>query len=256
MKKVLVTGAAGKVGQLLARAWANEYRLTLIDLVKPRGGAGATFILGDANDIDLLRANLQDANAMIHLATSGHIADGWDDLVPTAFTATWSAFQAASDARCERVVFASSLNIDLRPQKPYSAAKLWGEMLARRYTAAHELSVICLRLGTVAAYTEPALSAGNRRLGYVLTFQDLIRLFTCAVEAPAAVRFGVFNGISNRRHPRFSIEAARTVLGYEPRDDVYALARRALVTPAGIWSLVRRSVRKARRIVSGKDSGP
>jgi hypothetical protein len=105
----------------------------------------------------------------------------------------------------------------------------------------------------VAAYPDPVMRVGNRRVGRVLTVGDMFRLFTCAVEAPARLRHGVYFGISSARDPRLSIAAARSELGFEPQDDPHALAWRFLLTPAGVVDLLRRGVRKARRIVLRRD---
>jgi hypothetical protein len=126
-------------------------------------------------------------------------------------------------------------------------------MLAARYAELTGISTICLRLGALVERSDPVLRIGNRRKNLVLTFGDAVRLFTCAVEAPAHVRHGVYCGISYRHNPRLSIAAARRELGFEPQDDPNALAWRFLFTPAGIVDLVRRGLRKAWRMMHGRD---
>jgi NAD(P)-dependent dehydrogenase (short-subunit alcohol dehydrogenase family) len=249
-KRILITGAAGRVGSALARAWENDYSLTLLDQVQPPAVHGARILLVDVNDIDAVRASLEGIQAVVHLAVSGTAAQHtWDTLVPTAFTGTWSVLQAASEAGCERVIFASSVLVPLDPKAPYSASKRWGEMLAARYAELTGISTICLRIGPVAQYGDPALRLGHGRTDRVLTFGDMVRLFTCAVEAPAHIRHGVYCGISYTRNPRLSIASTRRELGFEPQDNPYALAWRFLLSPAGVVDLLWRGLRRARRII-------
>ena len=180
MKRILITGAAGRVGSTLARGWAQTYQLTLLDIVQPPAIPGARSLLVDVNDIDAVRAAVEGIDVVVHLAVGGANAlQTWETLVPTVFTGTWAVFQAASEAGCDRVIYASSITVILDPQAPYSASKLWGEMLSACYAKYAGLSTICLRLGAVAGYPDPVMRVGNRRAGRVLTVGDMVRLFTC-----------------------------------------------------------------------------
>ena len=63
----------------------------------------------------------------------------------------------------------------------------------------------------------------------MLTYHDLAKLVVGSIEAPDALRFGIFHGVSNNRWKRLDISDARERLGYEPEDDAFVLA--GLVEP-------------------------
>ena len=253
MKKVLITGASGKVGRVLSRTWNGTYDLTLFDVVQSPPTSRGRVLRSDVNDINSVRDSLQGVSVVVHLAIGGNIEDSWEQVAPIAFTGTWAVFQAAAEAHCERVIFASSVMIDVAPSRPYSASKLWAEKLASRYAQLAGLSIICLRLGACAGYSDPVLSIGSRQLSHVLTYTDMARLFTCAVEAPASLRYGVYYGISNMKHPRMPMMPTRDALGFQPGDDVHALAWKSLLRPAGLAGMARRGLRKTWRRLHGED---
>jgi hypothetical protein len=81
--------------------------------------------------------------------------------------------------------------------------------------------VLCLRFGAVAS-RETAFDP-NGLLHTILTLEDLARLMVACIEAPDDLRYGVFHALSNNRWNRLDISETRSVLGYMPEDDAFAL---------------------------------
>lgn len=235
-RRVLITGAAGHLGRVLAHAWRHDHDLVLTDLRPLHDMAGTRVIQADLRQVGSERDLCAGMDTIVHLAISGNLGDPPARLSPVNLEATRRLLTAASAAGCRRFVFASSLSIALYPETAYARAKLEIETWARALAENSTLSIHCLRLGWVLAPNARALWPGGRNLDYVLTHSDMVRLFTASIDAPAAVHFGVFDGISdNGGDSRLAdLEPARRELCYHPRDNAHALARRNARSPLGI----------------------
>ncbi|CAK0737885.1 NAD(P)-dependent oxidoreductase [Gammaproteobacteria bacterium] len=235
-RRILITGAAGRIGQILARAWANVYDLVLVD-VRPAQNASVPILQIDAAESDVMRNLCQDVDTVIPLAISGNMHDNWNALIPVNLTATQTAYLAASEQGCRRIIFPSSIQIGLNPNSPYTRSKTWGEKLGRRYAKRTSLSVICLRLGRVLPADAPGIIPGTWFLDHVLTYGDLVRLFTASVEAPDEFRYGIFWGLSANTFNRFDISETCRVLGYQPQDNAFLLAEQTAKSWHGRWRM-------------------
>jgi nucleoside-diphosphate-sugar epimerase len=104
------------------------------------------------------------------------------------------------------------------PPKPvslYGASKVWMEALAHVYAMTHGLSCICVRIGWATPAGWP-----DRRMVFPswCSMRDLTQLLEKVIQAPASLRFDIFNGVSDNRCRWADIEHAREVLGYAPED--------------------------------------
>lgn len=237
--RVLLTGAAGQIGSILLASLAEQYEWLLTDLRPPVDSRGHPFTPADIADLTALRSLCQGMDTVIHLAAMSRPDSAWQDLYSPNLLGVQTVFQAASEAGCRRVIFASSLQAvdgDARdaqiredaqpnPLTLYGATKAWGEALAAYYAGQKNLSVLCLRLGWVKARNDHSLVPHASHLSYVLTHEDLVRLVVACLQAPPEVHYGIFHGISNNRWKRLDIRQAREVLHYQPQDDAFELAR-------------------------------
>lgn len=273
--RVLLTGAAGKLGRVILGHLGARYDWILTDLQPPPETRGRPFIAADLGDGDALRALCRQVEAVVHLAAMANEKAAWQELWRPNIAGVYNLFEAACEAGCRRVVFASSLHavgghppeVRLRADAPpcpgdlYGATKAWGEALAALYAGRRNLSVICLRLGWVMARTDRRLVPGAPFLDAVLTHEDLIRLVSAALEAPADMRYGIFPGIS-RNGGRQPIEGSSgTLLGYQPQDDAFVLARknsavfgrfRARRVAGRLRSILRRNTRRRADVSEGE----
>jgi NAD+ dependent glucose-6-phosphate dehydrogenase len=230
-RAVLITGAAGLFGGILRRHWGARYRLRLSD-IRPVDDLAPheQFVAADIVDYGQLLKACQGMHTVVHLAAyPGDGAEFYDTLLNLNIIGAYNAFQAAHEAGCRRLVFASSvdvvkgywdegeipLDVPIYPTNLYGASKSWGEALARVYAHQHGLSCICVRLcnpgfdqaGTWDA--EDFISGMSRR--------DAASLLALCVEADS-IDFAVVNGISNHRHGRLDLKGTRQILGFEPED--------------------------------------
>jgi dTDP-4-dehydrorhamnose reductase len=245
-RRVLITGAAGLVGQVLARAWRHRYDLTLTDIRPMEPTSWARFLPADLCQVGIERTLCAGIDTVVHLAISGNLRDPRDQLLPVNLDATPRLMEAAAEAGCRRLIVTSSLSIALYPETDYAQAKLETEADARALAQSSALSIHCLRLGWVVASTNPALWPGCRDIDYALTHGDLVRLFTASIESPSSVHFGIFDGISDNGQASVlaNLAPTRRILHYEPLDNAHALARRKLYTLRGIVRLLKQWVKK------------
>ncbi len=189
-----------------------------------------------------MRALCQGIDTVVHLAAEPHPEAPWESLLPANIVGVYNVLEAAHESGCRRVIFASSINavagypdemqvrtsMPVRPFNLYGATKAWGEAVACYYADQRGLSAICLRIGWVRRRDSPDLRPDHPYLSFVLTYEDLGQLVEKSIQAPDSLRFGIFHGVSNNRWKRLDISDARTVLGYEPQDDAFALAEQAV----------------------------
>jgi nucleoside-diphosphate-sugar epimerase len=240
-RRILLTGAAGRIGGLLIDGLAGHYELSLTDRRTPAQTRGYPFLPADIAQIEALRPLCCEIDTVVHLAADPQPRALWESLLPNNVVGVYNVFQAASEAGCRRVVFASSMYVvngypsddwPLRsdvvpnPASLYGATKAWGEALGSYYAHQQGLSVLCLRLGIVMARDDRRLHIRNPLVAWALTEEDLVRLFIAAIEAPNDVRFGTFHSLSQSRQLPLDLGETRRVLRHVPQDDVSVLARK------------------------------
>jgi nucleoside-diphosphate-sugar epimerase len=239
-RKVLITGAAGYIGNFITAHLAKRYDFVLTDLRKPADTHNCPFIEADIADLEAMRTLCRDIDTVVHLAAEARIEATWENILPKNIIGVYNIFEAASEAGCRRVIFASSVNavagyptdcqvhttMPVRPLNLYGASKAWGEAVARFYADQKNLSAICLRFGWVVDKNDQRLRIDHPFIDIALTLEDLTKLVAASINAPDDLRFGIFHGVSNNRWKRLDISDTRAVLGYQPEDDLFEWAKR------------------------------
>lgn len=233
-KRVLVTGAAGRIGRAFVTEMADRYDFRLADRneavheVLP----GVESLVLNVADPEACVHAVQEIDVVLHLAADPNPrADYYASLRPNNFDGTYNVFKAAADNGCERVVFASSVQAVLgypqddetptnamwSPMNMYAVSKCYGEATARMFASTTDLSAICVRIG---AYQRPGLGDEEWRheLSAYVSPWDLNQLFRLCLDAEG-IDFAVVHGISNNRVKRLSLSETIELLGYAPVDD-------------------------------------
>src|SRR5262249_49938503 len=139
-RSVLITGAAGRIGSSLTRDLAGRYDLSLTDARPPADAHGYPFAEADIADLEAMRRLGGGKARVIHLAADPSMEATWESLLPRNLIGLYNTFQAAHEAGCRRVIFASSVNavfgyskdvqvrtdMPVRPLNLYGASKAWG----------------------------------------------------------------------------------------------------------------------------------
>lgn len=235
-KKLLITGAAGVIGSILAdNLPADAYDLVLADLREPDFDYPYPFITLDISDLDAFTAACEGIHTVIHMAADRRTTAPWETLLPANVIGVYNAFEAAHRTGCKRVIYASSINamsgnprdvqlnsdMPVHPGNLYGATKVWGEAVAQVYADQKNLSCLCLRIGWLTHVENRERFQNPDALPSILTHEDCYRLILASVEATPNLMFGVFSGISNNRYKRMDIRNAIELLGYDPQDDAF-----------------------------------
>lgn len=231
MRRILITGGAGKVAALLRPRLARPDRsLRLLDLRAPGPveGAGAEdTVIAGVEDLDALTVACKDVDAVVHLG--GLAKEGTPaDILRVNVAGTLNVLEAARLAGVRRVVLASSnhavgfaevagrtevpADIPGRPDTMYGWSKVAAESAGQLYADRFGMDVLCPRIGMWTA-TPPSL----RALAMWLSPDDGARLVEACLSAPAP-GFRLLWGIS-RNTRRWASLAEGEALGYDPRDD-------------------------------------
>jgi uronate dehydrogenase len=223
-KRILLTGAAGRVGRLVRPLLERDYSLRLCDLVPLSAGAGHEVLQGNLADPAVARRAVEGVAAVVHLAGLVAPAVTFEDTLEPNYRAVLGLLEACRAARVERFVFASSHHVlGLHPAGPlpadaamapdgfYGLSKAFGEAACALYARRFGLRTLIVRIGN--ADTEVA---DGRRERLWVSARDLVQLIRIGIEH-GAVRCDIVYGTSNCPEPFFPDDAARR-LGYRPDD--------------------------------------
>jgi len=231
--KVLVTGAAGFVGGILRSQWGNRFELRLADRRPVDDLADhETFMEIDISEYSQMLKACEGIDTMVHLAADpSPAAEFYETLLPLNIIGGYNGFQAAAEAGCRRIVFASSVNavlgyrgktatdwdVPVFPQNVYGATKCWGEALARVYSDQHDLSCICVRLGSPRFCMDTLKPEDLDKPSMGISRRDTAQLFGRCIDVED-VDFAIVHGVSRHRRSWMDVEHSCLVLGYEPED--------------------------------------
>lgn len=232
MKKIVLTGAAGRLGGYL-RGPLSKLADTLVctDIADGIDGlkGNQTYIQTDLADKAAIHAIVEGADMVVHF---GALADeaSFETILGPNIIGSYNIWEAASLHGVRRVIYASSIHavgmypknehigVDVahRPDGFYGLAKCFSEDLARMYWEKRGVEAVCLRILSCATVTNP------RALGSWLSEADLVRLVERSIDTPVT-GFAIAYGVSaNDRSPVDN--AAASFLGYRPQDNAEQFA--------------------------------
>jgi hypothetical protein len=238
-RRVLITGAAGRIGSFILNQLKDSYDFVLTDIRAPAETHGFPFTQANLTDYDAMLGLCQGVETVIHLAAVISTRATWDQLLPNNIIGVHNIYQAAHEAGCRRVIFASTINVlsgypdekinirvdePIRPGNLYGASKAWGEAAGSVFADTKGLSVLCLRFGWVTPRDPDGIRQHPEMWNMTITLPDVTQLVHRCIEAPDSLKFGVFNALSNNRELKLDISTTRELLGYVPEDDAFALA--------------------------------
>ncbi len=236
LKKIVLTGAAGRLGSYL-REPLTRMAETLVssDIVDDFGVLyeGEHYVRADLSELSEIEALLEGAEMVVHF---GAICDEspFDAILKSNIVGAYTVWEAAKRQGVRRVVYASSIHavgmhrtadvvgIDAphRPDTYYGLAKCFAEDLASMYWDKYQLESVCLRIASCAQVTNA------RALSTWLSYDDLIQLVEKSIST-RATGFAVSYGVSNNdRMPVDNTKAS--FLGFCPKDNAEQFADKIL----------------------------
>ncbi len=231
--KVLVTGAAGSIGQVVMVGLVDRgHTVVALDRVPSPEGSSEAWHLADCADADAVADafEAQPLDAVVHLA--GHPGEA---SLPDSLTSHVVTTAALLDAMVEhdvnRLVYASSnhavgrtprrelLTVDTRPRPDtfYGVGKVAAEALMSLYADRYGIDAIACRIGSFQPQPESV-----RQLSTWLSYDDCVRMIEAALTTPDP-GFAAFYGISANTRAWWDLEPGRA-LGYLPQDDAEEFA--------------------------------
>jgi len=226
-KPVLLTGASGALGRMLAKALAAEgwtLRLTDIapfpDPVPPR----ASFTSADLNDGMTISRLGEGCGAIVHMGGVS-VERPFEEILGPNIRGLYHIYEVARREKA-RVVFASSnhsvgfherteaiaADTQFLPDGYYGLSKAYGELMGRLYWFKNGVESVFLRIGSCAP--EPY---NARALATWLSYPDLARLVIRCVRADS-VGCSVIWGASNNSRMTWWRNDARDRIGWRPVD--------------------------------------
>ncbi len=236
MKKLVLTGAAGRLGSYLREPLSKlADQLVSSDIAENLGKLypGEAYVRADLREYDQIQRLLQGADMVVHFGAYGDEAP-FDTIVGPNIIGAYNIWEAAYQNGLRRVVYASSIHAvgmhpktDFigtdarhRPDTYYGLAKCFAEDLASLYWDKRGLEAVCLRILSCAQVSNV------RALGTWLSYDDLIHLVEQAIGTPNT-GFSIVYGVSN--NDRVPVDNSKaSFLGYRPKDNAEQFAEKIL----------------------------
>jgi uronate dehydrogenase len=230
--RILIAGAAGSIGRVVARGLtANDHEVRGLDLVQPEADyCSLGTVVGDCTDAAVAAEAVHGVDAVVHFAGRPNEAALPDELTSHLIT-TATLLDAMVAAGVRRIAYASSnhavgmhervdrLGVDVRPRPDtcYGVAKVAAEGLLSLYVDRAGIEAVSMRIGSFLERPETV-----RALSTWLSPDDCVRMVEAAVTAPD-VGYAVVYGISANTRGWWDLEPGRAI-GYDPVDDAEAYA--------------------------------
>jgi nucleoside-diphosphate-sugar epimerase len=235
-KRVLITGAAGRIGTSLAEHLGDRYDLRGAYFpAVPEHPLIADPVVADCSVYEQIAPAMEGIDAVVHLAGEPSTRAPWEVVRAANIEGTYNVMESARQAGVKRVIFASTNHVmgmydrdrqwpvypsqPVRPDSLYGVSKAFGEALGRHYYDQFGLSVICFRIGWFLP--EPRDEIGRWMW---LSPRDCAQLVWRAIESD--VGFGIFYAISGNGGRHWDISETIERLGYRPQDDAEDFADR------------------------------
>ncbi|SDZ40963.1 uronate dehydrogenase [Jannaschia faecimaris] len=236
MKKLVLTGAAGRLGSYLREPLSKMCdTLVSTDIADDIGTLyqGETYIKGDLASLDDMMKVCEGADMIVHFGA--FVDEGpFEQLLGPNFIGAYNIWEAAHRHGARRVVYASSIHavgmypknefigtdVPHRPDTFYGLAKCFAEDLGRMYWEKRGLESVHMRILSCAQVNNA------RALGSWLSYDDLIQLVTRCIETPVT-GFSVIYGVSD--NDRVPVDNAKaSFIGYRPKDNAEEFAAQVL----------------------------
>lgn len=228
-KRVLITGAAGRIGTELTHRLKDEFDLRLqFNRNVPEDPLVDDYVIANIADYDQISPAMEGIEAVVHLAGQPSWKAEWESVHDANILGQYNVYESARRAGVQRIIFASTNHVmgmydrdmawpvysdmPVRPDSLYGVTKAFGETLGRHYHDRYGLSVINFRIGW---FLEEPYDEISRYMW--LSPRDFAQLVWRAIESD--VGYGTFYAVSGNSSRNWDITDAVVRLGYRPEDD-------------------------------------
>jgi NAD+ dependent glucose-6-phosphate dehydrogenase len=224
-RRIMITGALGRVGKVLAGGLKDCCELVQVDI-----NTGEGIIEADISSKESLEQMFDKVGAVdyiIHLAGVADHDAAWETVLKNNIVGITNIYEYARKHQVIRVILASSTHIiglypeypdkpsgtpipvdaERRPDGYYGISKAFGEDIARYYYDHFGIETIIIRIGAIG-YDN--LNTSPYRF-LELHAADAVQIFRLALETD--IPFGIFYAISGES-PVFDMGPTRDKLGF------------------------------------------
>jgi NAD+ dependent glucose-6-phosphate dehydrogenase len=245
--RVLITGAAGRIGTEMVDVLAQAHDVRLIDRVPVSGHNSIVADLADARVRSLLKPwsksrlpqwmrAFEGVDVVLHLAADPSPEASWRQVVRNNIEATWNVCEAAARHHVPRIVFASSnyavkalenelapacyaiggpkigSDVGPRPLTPYGISKAAGEFIGQAFVAQKKLqSFVAVRIGAFGAKPPKGPPWRNLWIGA----RDIRNLLRRCIEADLS-GLEVVYGVSAQPTAPYDLSHTHALLSWTP----------------------------------------
>lgn len=236
--RVLITGAASRLGQAIAARLRDRHQLRLLDSTPVEPGPNATSVQASLVDPQAMWQALRNIDAVIH--TGEPPVDLPADelardqvLLDLATRGTHVLFLAAAEAGIKRLVYTSTLEVFAAYSDDVYISEMWkplpppdmpvlsrylGELTCREFTRDYMIGITALRLGRLVTEEEVAGQPGDLMW---LDLRDAAQAVECALQRDTSQRvwwtqrWGLYHVAAPIPNAKFLCGQAAQ-LGYKP----------------------------------------
>lgn len=237
VRRVLVTGSAGRVGQAVVLELLSRGHLVLGYDRHPSPNLDNAFV-ADLSDTETLAEAMDGVATLIHLAaTPDDVDDVPAELFPPNINSLYHVMETARVSGVRRIVLPSSGQVNWHrslkgpwpidekdlttPKGWYAATKMFLESIGYSYSMNHNMSVIVARLGWC-----PRDEDQVREIAADMNFKDVYlspgdagRFFAGCVEATDDVSHAILYATSKPVDVlRYDLSMAKVVAHFEPQE--------------------------------------
>ena len=212
LKKIIITGAAGRIGTILRNGLERKYPLTFLD--KKKLNCKNAVKIDIAKEFDRLIKIFKKHQVVIHLAWNNKEDFPNEVIIPENKRIAENIYRAAVKSGVKRVIIASSVHVDdysnynklelISPERipwpdsPYGVTKIYIEALGRYFANEYGLEVICIRFGGVNPEDKILYNEDPNYHKVWLSSRDCLSLIIKCIEVKKIPNnFVVFYAVSN-----------------------------------------------------------
>ena len=109
MQRILITGAAGRIGKSLRQYLGKSYKIRCLD-IKPIPDAKDVWLV-DISDFKALHKAMKSVDVVIHLAGNPSLQQPWNHVYNSSIGGTYNVFEAARQSGISKIIYASSNHV-------------------------------------------------------------------------------------------------------------------------------------------------
>jgi NAD+ dependent glucose-6-phosphate dehydrogenase len=248
-KKIVLIGGLGTIGSILEKGFSDIYEMAVLDICKPTRKNRRNYVKVDVANMDqLMTAIPDDAYALVNITGLPNSvqppipdAKGFHLCNDVYVVGTYNVLMAAAKKGIRKVVIASTNHVtgayevggistlgrEIRtddyplPDSIYGAMKLCGELFCYLFSREKNISVICLRMGSVVEDELSVLRSNDRAHRTIMSKRDTVEIFKKAIEAE--IEYGVYYGVSDNTGKPWDISNTIDELKFQPKINAQAL---------------------------------